>query len=281
MNIFHVIRISGDGSWEHRYRQGTGQPSATLRREVSTAIDTKTGGRNRLRLAVDGRDGWLFINDEPQGRLDLSAVAFDRVRLNVADETEGAVTRFEDFTVREWDPVEDSASEGHPARGAASAASEEERETDLYRSVCAGLPNYEFSVPRGWVRHETSCVYVEYSHRSEYAWFTVESLEKPHYDRDPDAALGELIEDYKSWEYLDPADGVTSAYTITDSVRTEHNGSKAVSLTATATHDPPRLLRGKPVHPARPAGVLGGRRTTRAGSLGPVLRLDRAVPPGR
>ena len=242
-NVFHAVRVMSDGSWEHVYRLGAGQPSATLRREVTTAIDTTTGGSNRLRLAVDGTEGWLFINDEPQGRLDLSAVAFDRVRLNVADETEGAVTRFEDFTVREWDPardrVEGSDPEGRPASGAASAASEGKRETDVYRSICAGLPNYEFSVPPGWVRHETSCVYVEYSHRSQSAWFIVETLERPHYDRDPTAALGELIEDYQSWEYVDPEDGVTSTYTITGSVRTEHNGSKAVSLTATATHDPP------------------------------------------
>ena len=242
-NVFHAVRVSGDGSWEHVYRLGTGQPSATLRREVSTAIDTQTGGRNRLRLAVDGTEGWLFVNDEPQGRLDLSAVAFDRVRLSVADETEGAITRFEDFTVRVWDPIRDpvegSANEGRPTPGAASAVSEGERGTELYQGFCSGLPNYEFSVPPGWVRHETNCVLVEYSHRSENAWFTVRTLEKPHYDRDPDAAIGELIEDYKSWKYANPEDGVTSTYTITSSVRTEHKGSKAVLLTATATHDPP------------------------------------------
>ena len=238
-NVFHAVRVLSDGSWEHVYRLGSGQPSATLRREVTTAIDTTTGGSNRLRLAFDGTEGWLFINDEPQGRLDLSAVAFDRVRLNVTDETEGAVTRFEDFTVREWDSAEGSASEGRPAPGAASAASQGEGGTDLYQSICSGLPSYEFSVPPGWVRHETNCVYVEYSHRTENAWFTVETLEKPHYDRDPDAALGELIEDYKSWEFVDAEDGVTSTYTITGSVRTEHNGSRAVSLTGTAMHDPP------------------------------------------
>jgi len=202
---------------------------------VSTAIDTTPGGRNRLRLVVVGTDGWLFINDEPQGQLDLSAVGFDRVRLHVTDETAGAVTRYENFIVREWDP----ALEERPVPGAASGASYGERGTDLYRSVCSGLPQYEFNVPPGWVRHETNCIYVQYSHRSESAWFTVETVEKPHYDRDPDTAIDELIEDYEYWEEFDQEDGVTSTNTVTSSVRTERHGAAAVLLTLMRTHDSP------------------------------------------
>lgn len=178
-------------------------------------------------------DAWLFINDEPQGRLDLSSVGFDRVRLHVTDETEGAVTRYESFTVREWDPARVDGS----APGATPTA---KQEAYLRGNICPALPpNYEFVVPEGWVQHEADCTYVEYWHRSESAIFSVEVLEKPYYSRDPDTAISELIEDYESWEYFDPEDGVTSATTIASAVQTEHNGARAILLTATRTHDPP------------------------------------------
>ena len=232
INVFHAIRIRSDGSWEHGYRLGTGHPTPTLRREVSTAIDTTPGGSNRLRLVVVETDGWLFINDEPQGRLDFSAVGFDRVRLHVTDETQGAVTRYENFIVREWDPARDD----HAASGLTPAA---KQGTYLHRSICPDPPNYEFVVPQDWVEHEADYGYVEYSHRSETAWFFVDVLEKSWYSSDPDTAFDELVEDYESWEYFDPEDGVTSTHTITSSIRAEHDGDSAVLMTLTRTHDPP------------------------------------------
>ena len=229
-NVFHAIRINHDGSWEHAYRLGTGRPTPTLRREASTAIDTTPAGRNRLRLVVVETDGSLFINDELQGRLDLSAVRFDRVRLHVTNETEGAVTRYENFMVREWD----QALEGRSASDATPTA---KSEIYLHSSICPDAPSYEFVVPQGWVESEVDCSYIEYFHRSDHAWFSVEVLERSGYSRDPDAAINELIEDYESWEYFDPEDGVTSTNTITSSVRTEHNGDSAVLMTLTRTHD--------------------------------------------
>jgi len=203
-----------------------------LRREISAAIDTTPGGRNRLRLVVVETDGQLFINDEPQGRLDLSAVGFDRVRLHVTDETEGAVTRYENFIIREWDPALED-------RSASDATPLAKSETYLHSSICPAPPSYEFVVPQGWVEDEADCGYVEYSHRSERASFIVEVLEKSGYSRDSDTAINELIEDYESWEYFDPEDGVTTTYTVTSSVRTEHNRDSAVLMTLTTTHYPP------------------------------------------
>ena len=177
-------------------------------------------------------DAWLFINDEPQGQLDLSAVGFDRVRLHVSHETEGAVTRYENFIVREWDPTRDDVSASIPTPMP-------EQRTYLHSDICPDPPGYEFVVPEGWVEREADCTYVEYSHRSESAWFSVQSLEKPYYSRDTGTAINELIEDYDSWEYFDPEDGVTSITTVTSGVQTEHNGARAILLTATRTHDPP------------------------------------------
>ena len=168
-NVFHVIRVSSDGLWEHAYRLGTGQPSATASQRLSTAIDITPGGRNRLRLMIVGAEGWLFINDEPQGRLDLSAVGFDRVRLHVSDETEGAVTRFENFTVRELP----SAVDGRSASGAPPTTMG--WTTYLHRDVCPDAPNYEIAIPPDWVQVSADCQWVEYTHRDEFAFLLVGS----------------------------------------------------------------------------------------------------------
>ena len=186
-----------------------------------------------MRLVIVGTVGWLFINDEPQSQLDLSAVDFDRVRLHVSDETSGAITRFEDFTVVRCGSVLENCS------WPGAAPEPPEWGAYLHVNICPAPPSYEFAMPPGWVKHEAGCTYVEYSHRSEYAWFSAEVLEKPYYSRDPDTAISELIEDYGSWEYFDPEDGVTSTNTVTRGVRTDHNGAKAILLTVTRTHDSP------------------------------------------
>ena len=103
-NDFHMIYIRAEGSWRHQYRLGKGEPSATLRQEVFAGIDKTPGGKNRLRLVLTGDQGWLFINNQPQGQLDLSAVEFDWASLVLNTEVEGAVTNFENFTVWKWHP---------------------------------------------------------------------------------------------------------------------------------------------------------------------------------
>ena len=103
-NNFHMIYIRGDGAWRHQYRAGAGEPDTTLRQEVFSGIDKTPGGKNRLRLVAIGNQAWLFINNQPQGKLDLSAVAFDRANLTLNREFAEAVTRFEDFTVWKWHP---------------------------------------------------------------------------------------------------------------------------------------------------------------------------------
>ena len=103
-NEFHMIYIRGNGSWTQHYRLGAGEPDATLHQEVFSGIDKTPGGKNRLRLVAIGNQGWLFINNQPQGQLDLSAVAFDRANLTLNMEFAEAVTRFENFTVWKWHP---------------------------------------------------------------------------------------------------------------------------------------------------------------------------------
>ena len=113
-NIFHVIYIS-DAIWGHDYRLGKGEPDIALRQEVFSGIDKTPGGKNRLRLVAIGDQGWLFINNQPQGQLDLSVLEFDRVILMLYEESAGAVTRFENFTVWKWHPSLQTIPLGPPS----------------------------------------------------------------------------------------------------------------------------------------------------------------------
>ena len=103
-NTFHVIYILGGGAWRHSLRLGKGEPTTSIRQEVFSGIDKNSGGKNRMRLVVIGSQGWLFINNQPQGQLDLSGVEYDRADLSLWKESAGAVTRFEHFNVWKWHP---------------------------------------------------------------------------------------------------------------------------------------------------------------------------------
>ena len=103
-NFFHAIFIQRSGKWYHSYRNGPDGDWTRLRQEVSSSIDTTPGGANRLRLVVIENQGWLYINGQPQGTLDLSAVEFTQARLALDHEVDDAVTRFEDFIVWRWHP---------------------------------------------------------------------------------------------------------------------------------------------------------------------------------
>ena len=101
-NFFHAIFIDSTGNWRHSYRRGSGEEWTTARQEVTPSVDTTPSGKNRLRLIIIGNQGWLYINEQPQGTLELSAVGFNAVCLIVSRETTGAVTSFEGFTVWKW-----------------------------------------------------------------------------------------------------------------------------------------------------------------------------------
>lgn len=103
-NFFHAILIQSAGNWRHSYRRGSDDAWTTARQEVTSGIDTTSGGKNRLSLIIIGNQGWLYINEQPQGVLDLSAVGFTGISLIVDHETAGVVTSFEGFTVWKWHP---------------------------------------------------------------------------------------------------------------------------------------------------------------------------------
>ena len=104
-NTFHAIVISSNGAWNHYLRTGDVDIGQDLAAEFSNHIDTNRNGSNQIRIITRGPEGWLFVNDEFVGKLDLSGLtsagsvhavgAFFR-----DDAIAGKSTRFEDFTIR-------------------------------------------------------------------------------------------------------------------------------------------------------------------------------------
>jgi hypothetical protein len=103
-NYFHAIFIERSGTWRHSYRRGLDDKWTTLQQDVTSAIDTNPDGVNQLRLIIVGDRGWLYINEQPQRTLDLSAVSFNRAWLALANEVADGVTAFQDFIIWTWHP---------------------------------------------------------------------------------------------------------------------------------------------------------------------------------
>ena len=103
-NYFHAIFIERSGTWRHSYRRGLDDKWTTLQQDVTSAIDTNPDGVNQLRLIIVGDRGWLYINEQPQGTLDLSAVSFNQALLALTNEVADGITAFQDFTVWTWHP---------------------------------------------------------------------------------------------------------------------------------------------------------------------------------
>jgi len=109
-NEFDIVAVTSSRRWEHNFRSaGIDAPYEPLSAgNLSTfgvgAFDTTTRGSNRLKLVVVGENGWLFLNGQYQGTLNLdsSTVGGDVSAITGSfqgNEVEGAVTRFEDFSV--------------------------------------------------------------------------------------------------------------------------------------------------------------------------------------
>jgi hypothetical protein len=101
-NFYQRIAIDSTGGWRHDYRPGPGKRVVTLRSEGSADIDRSTSGRNRMRLVIIRRQGWLYINGHLQDQIDLTATPFDSTRLFVTREKDNEVTEFSDFTAWTW-----------------------------------------------------------------------------------------------------------------------------------------------------------------------------------
>ena len=104
LNTGHRIFVRGNRSWYHYVYFGTVEPSELLKEVPFTAIDTSSGGSNHVRVIALGDDGWLFINGEFAGTLDLSkwSDSGDVVAVTgffTDDEVAGESTVFQGFRI--------------------------------------------------------------------------------------------------------------------------------------------------------------------------------------
>ncbi len=104
-NEFHVVGIRNTDIWFHRLRTEDSRASQNLAEAYSSRINTDRQGSNYIRIVARGSEGWLFINDEFQDKLDLSGIteagSVDVVGAYWRDDAiSGESTRFEDFTIR-------------------------------------------------------------------------------------------------------------------------------------------------------------------------------------
>ena len=113
----HAIVIRSNGNWYHILGTGVENPYERLRKEPFSGIDTSTGGNNQVRVIALGDEGWVFINGEFAGKLDLSGSTKpgDVAALGTwfpSDDVEGEATVFQDFGVwaidDEYGPVGDT-----------------------------------------------------------------------------------------------------------------------------------------------------------------------------
>ena len=101
-NYHHLVKIDSHGYWSFFYRLGD-RNLQCFREELSSSINAAPGGNNTLRVAMIGVEGWVYINGQYQGNLDLSAITQGGdIKVFVEDDQAGE-TRFEDFTVWKWD----------------------------------------------------------------------------------------------------------------------------------------------------------------------------------
>ena len=104
-NRFHAVMVHSSGNWSHYLRTGSPGDNDLVRKESSSAIETRGTPKNHIRVVAAGGVGWLFVNDTFVAELDLSgSTASGNVRLLGAwfdeDETAGGVTPFQSFGVR-------------------------------------------------------------------------------------------------------------------------------------------------------------------------------------
>ena len=101
-NYQHWVSINSSGIWEHFHRLGEARG---LDRTVARSFDINTapGGKNHLGVVMTGATGRVYINGKYQAKLDLSAITEAGWMEVFLDDDLAGSTKFEDFTVWQWD----------------------------------------------------------------------------------------------------------------------------------------------------------------------------------
>ena len=104
-NRAHVVVIHSSGNWLHYLWTGSAGDNDVVRRDSSSAINTRGTATNHVRVVAAGGAGWLFVNDTHVAELDLSGLTSSGSVILLGailegDETAGGVTPFQNFAVR-------------------------------------------------------------------------------------------------------------------------------------------------------------------------------------
>ena len=118
-NRSHIVVIHSSGGWSHYLRTGSSGDDEAVRRDSSSAINTRGTATNHVRVVAAGGAGWLFVNGSHVAELDLSGqTASGSLKLLGGlfneDETAGGVTPYQSFSVqplgRVYGPTDGSIS---------------------------------------------------------------------------------------------------------------------------------------------------------------------------
>jgi len=112
-NALHSVVIDSGGMWSHNIRTGTFESSTQLQVQFSRHIATARDTTNHVRVVVLDEKGWLFINGNYVGELDMSGhLQAGTVKVIGSwfkgDEIPGQSTSFRGFTVRPLERAVDS-----------------------------------------------------------------------------------------------------------------------------------------------------------------------------
>ena len=104
-NRSHIVVIHSSGGWSHYLRTGSSGDDEAVRRDSSSAINTRGTATNHVRVVAAGGAGWLFVNGSHVAELDLSGqTASGSLKLLGGlfkeDETAGGVTPYQSFSVQ-------------------------------------------------------------------------------------------------------------------------------------------------------------------------------------
>ena len=103
-NSQYLLVINSDGHWEWYHRLGGARALGRFI-EKSEDIDLSPGGKNLLQVIMIADRGWVYINGNFQGEMDLSVeTGGDGITIFV-DDLHSGETLYESFTLWRWDPA--------------------------------------------------------------------------------------------------------------------------------------------------------------------------------
>ena len=100
-NTQYVLFFNSDGHWGVFHRLGKPDAIGWIGQE-SDFINREAGEDNLLQVVIIGDKGWVYINENFLGRIDLSGETKGNATAIFIDDRQPGETQFEDFAVWKW-----------------------------------------------------------------------------------------------------------------------------------------------------------------------------------